>query len=161
MRVRSLSLLAALAALSAAGFAPVPKPKPKKAEEKKLSIKDLEGTWTVVSYEYRTARGVNTNILYDRIDVTDGKWVQKRMLNGREIRLTPYAIKIDARKAPHTFDMSLPNSKAASAARKGLFRLEGDRLTVTYTLGANPRPASIDGALAVSQYRWVLRRERR
>jgi len=166
MRVRLLPLLAALLAASAAGFAPVPKAKPKKAEEKKLSVKDLEGNWSVVSYEYRTARGTSTSTPYDKVEIKGGSWVQTRaMPNGRTARTVPYAITIDVSKSPATLDMEYARANVKGAApvssvRKGVFRLEGDRLTVSYVLGGNDRPASVDGEMAVSQYRWVLKRQR-
>jgi uncharacterized protein (TIGR03067 family) len=161
MRVRVLSaVLALVGAALASAFPPVPPPKAKKVKEEKLSVKALEGTWTVSSYEYRSARGISTNILYPTIEIKDGKWVQKRELNGRPISLSPYTIKIDAKQTPQHFDMSLANSKVTATARKGLFRLDGDRLTVTYTLGNKDRPSSVDGGLEVSQYRWVLKRQK-
>lgn len=165
MRARLLPLLAALIVLPSAGFAPVPKPRPKKAAEKELSVKDLEGAWSVASYEYRTVRGLNTKVLYDTVEIKGGKWVQKRQLpNGGRAQTAPYTITIDAGKSPATFDMEYSRANAGrlliSQTRKGLFRLEGDRLTVTYTSGAKGRPASVGGELAVSQYRWVLKRQR-
>jgi uncharacterized protein (TIGR03067 family) len=159
MRVRLVPLIASLIAVAAAGFVPLPKPKPKKVEAKKLSVKDLEGNWTIVSYEYRTVDGVVTTTPYEKVDIKDGKWVKRGKRNGQQIRPIPYAIKIDTTKPPFHIDLSLPTSRTGRAVWKGLFRVEGDRLTVTKTEDNN-RPASVDGELAIAQLRLVLKREK-
>ena len=59
-------------------------------------------------------------------------------------------------------EYSRPDVQGAvtSVMFKGVCRLDGDRLTVTYVLGNRDRPARVDGELAVSQYRWVLKRQK-
>lgn len=175
MRSRLLPALFAAAVLlgaaPAAAYPPVPQPKPKKpAEQGKDLLKQLEGTWTVLSYEYGPAKGVARTSLYQKIEIKDGKWVQVRdsarlkKAGGAAgvittSRTAPYTLVVDASKSPPTLDMKLATSKLSTATRLGVLRLDGNKLTVTYLLRGQERPKCVDGELALRQYRWVLQRE--
>lgn len=167
MRTALLALLVVVA--SAPAYPPVPKPKPKKVD--KLDLKALEGTWTVVSYEYgrpKNAKVIGTTITYQTIEIKNGTWVQVRTLpNGGTSRTVPYKITLDASKSPMVLDMEYRREPPPGAAggvvvssskRHGLARLDGDQLTVVYSLSEKDRPAKIDGDLDVRVYRWVMKR---
>jgi uncharacterized protein (TIGR03067 family) len=176
MRGPSLVLIAAVTL--SVGFAPVPPPKEKKPKPGELSLKGLEGTWTVVSYEIGRTRPkgkgvvnpnlIKTTITYHTVEIKDGKWVQKRtMPNGKTARTVPYQIVLDATKSPATFDLGTARAvkanpklkvKTTTTTRKGVCRLDGDQLTVTYSLAGRDRPARPDGELTTGEYRWVLKR---
>ena len=76
---------------------------------------------------------------------------------------------VATKRAPATFDLDyIPprpvanaNVKRANTTRQGICRLDGDQLTVVYSLAGRERPASPNGELEVGQYRWVLKRQRR
>jgi uncharacterized protein (TIGR03067 family) len=181
MRLPSLVLLAAVTLT--VGFAPVPPPKEKKPKESELSLKGLEGTWTVVSYEVGrinpkakakakvNPKAVKTKSAYQTVEIKDGKWVQKRTLaSGKTSQTLPYSILLDTTKSPPTFDLTYeqpaPKAKAKAkvvvkttdTVRQGLARLEGDQLTVTFSLARRERPTSVDAELTTGQHRWVLKR---
>jgi uncharacterized protein (TIGR03067 family) len=176
MRVPSLLLLAA--ATLSVGFAPIPPPKERKPKEGELSIKGLEGTWTVVSYEIGRARPKGKGLAlpvkmtspYQTVEIKKGKWVQKRTLpNGKTSQTVPYAIALDATKSPATFDLATARAtkanpklkvKTTNTTRQGVCRLDGDQLTVTYSLAGRERPTSPDAELTTGQHRWVLKRSK-
>ena len=170
------SLLVLLVAVTASfAFPPVPPPKKAKPKEGELSLKALEGTWTVVSYEVgraKNAKGkvlaVKSSIVYDKVEIKDGKWVQKRNLpKGGTSQTVPYTILLDTTKSPPTFDLTNSRvsvkakaAKTKASTREGVVRLEGDQLTVTYSAAGRERPASAEAELTTGQYRWVLKRAR-
>jgi uncharacterized protein (TIGR03067 family) len=157
MRARPLPALVALAALAAGAFAPVPPPKPRR--DARIEAKALEGTWKVISYAYRTGNSKHSTTLYSQVDIKDGQWVQVGSRKG--IDSPSYTFKIDSSKSPATIDMARDGVKGDAGARRGVLKLEGKRLTVTYSLKPKPPVTKIDDELADGHYRWVLEREER
>jgi len=157
MRSRHLLPLTALFTLAAASsaFPPVPPAKPKK--DALAGPKALDGTWKVVSHTHQYAKGLRKLTIYSKVEIKDGKWVQVRAAGGAG---PAYTIRFDASKAPPTIDMEVADGKTKTGARRGVFRLEGEKLTVTYTLRTQARPAKVDGVLANGEYRWVLERDK-
>jgi uncharacterized protein (TIGR03067 family) len=145
------ALLAAAAAASA--FPPVPPAKKKAA----AGPKALDGTWKVVSHTHQYTKGLRKLTIYSKVEIKGGKWVQVRAVGGDG---PAYSIRFDAAKAPPTIDMEVADRKTKTGARRGVFLLDGDRLTVTYTLNAKARPAKVDAELVNGEYRWVLQREK-
>jgi uncharacterized protein (TIGR03067 family) len=154
MSARLLSTFAALLAVAAPAlaFPPVPPPRPKKIDQKAL-----DGTWKVVSYAYSSGKVTRTLRLYPTVEIKDGQWVQHPAARAGG-RPPTYTIKIDGSKSPPTIDMSSDASRVGP--RRGVFRLDGQKLIVTYVLSPKARPAKVDGDLADGQYRWVLEREK-
>lgn len=148
------ALLAAAAVSSA--FPPVPPPKPKR--NALAGPKALEGAWQVVSHTHRYTKGSRKLTIYSRVKIKGGQWAQVRAAGGGG---PAYTIRLGSPKAPPTIDMDVADRKTKTGRRRGVYRLEGDKLTVTYTLGAQARPAVVDGELAVGEYRWVLQREKK
>jgi uncharacterized protein (TIGR03067 family) len=152
MRARLLPALVALAALAAAGFAPLPPPK-----ERKLEVKALEGTWKVITYAYRAGQQKRTATMYSQVEIKGSRWVQRAA--GKGASSPSYTFKIDASKSPATIDMARDGVRAGGGARRGVVRLDGKRLTVTYSLQPKPRVTKVDDELADGHFRWVLERE--
>ena len=166
MRIALLALLVVVT--GAFAYPPIPKPKPKKGD--KFDLKGLEGTWTVVSYDIgrpKNAKLAASTITYQTIEIKDGTWTQYRTLpNGGRARTVPFTVSLDATKSPAILDMEYRREVAgggiaSSSVRKGVARLDGEQLTVVYSMGTRERPAKVDGELAVGEYRYVLKREKR
>lgn len=156
MRTALALLAAALAALSAAGFPPIPKPK-----ERKFDLKALEGRWTVVKYEYVAATRLTQSTIYQRVAITPTTWTQFQRGTGKAILGPVYSLKVDGTKSPPWVDMTLQNAGKATGERRGVLELKGDQLTVAYSLNnQRARPEKADTKLAAGQYRWVLKREK-
>jgi uncharacterized protein (TIGR03067 family) len=150
--MRTGSLLLAAFALLPAGFAPAPRPK-----EKPAPPGGLDGVWVVEKYEYGAAKGERKS-LYSKIEIKDGKWMQIRDSNPKNLGALTYFLSLDTSKSPPWLDMR--SSEKAKVSRMGVYRLEGDTLIVTYSLSSKPRPEAVDAEIGVSQYRWTMKREK-
>jgi len=155
MRARPLPALVALAALAAGAFAPVPPPKPRK--DARIDPKALEGTWKVVSYAYRTGNTNRSTTLYSQVEIRGSQWVQVGSRKG--VASPSYSFKIDTSKSPAAIDMARDGVKGDAGGRRGVLKLEGKRLTVTYSLKPKPAVTKLEEELAEGHYRWVLERE--
>ena len=51
---------------------------------------------------------------------------------------------VDARAKPKTLDMVVDNGRFKGKTLKGIYRIEGDRLTISFGTPGEPRPAALD-----------------
>jgi uncharacterized protein (TIGR03067 family) len=130
MNVRVLLLSAAV--LLAAGFATAdddPEP-PKRGLDK------LQGEWEMVSLETRGKKGGN---LKTRLTVKGAQWI----LGGNPKKGgNPPVIKVDASKKPMTIDLYPANSNRPTW--RGIYKLEGDTLTLCRVQGGKDRPTKFE-----------------
>jgi uncharacterized protein (TIGR03067 family) len=155
MRSRHLLPLAALLALAAAGFAPVPKPKDHSGPYRK----ELQGTWRVVSIEHGD-RDSHLDKPYRQTMRIDGdrvfQSVQARK-GGPVLRAPVGRLVLDARRDPPWF--SIQRSAPSGLVVKGVFKLEKYALLWTYNArNFGKRPARADGPLGPTEIRVTFRR---
>jgi uncharacterized protein (TIGR03067 family) len=114
--------LVILAAVLALAFAPAPFPR---AERRKAPVSDMEGLW----------EGPHKMLITP---------TRMTFLSGAR---NDYELRIDHNARPKTFDIKGVN--APSAVYKGIYRVEGDTLTVSYNSGNNRPRAFNDGITQV------------
>jgi uncharacterized protein (TIGR03067 family) len=155
MRSRLPLALAAGLALAAAGFAPLPRPKDKKADPKDAA-KAIQGTWELTGVE-RAGRNLQMPAGYKMtIKITEKGFTQHISFKGTE-RETPEAdITVNAAKSPPWFDVT--NKGAATTRMKGVYKVDGDKLVLVYATAKADRPEKVEGELAQSQMRMTLKR---
>ncbi len=138
-----------LIALSSLAFAPLPARKPK-ADPNAQALKELQGEWVVTSRNRGPVDGLTAVIKGDRMTF---------LLNG-EVR-TEWVIVLDVTKDPRVFDRKPVKSFVTSRDLPGIYRLDGDTLTTSYTTGAGggDRPKGFDGAGRTEQLN-VFRRKK-
>ena len=120
MRLLALPLLLALCSLA---FAPAPLPKPKR--QARQAGPSMEGLW-------RRQSGGGT------VRITRTTWTNNPERGG-----TPdFDVTTDPRASPATFDMSL--HRATDLYLRGIYKVEGDTLTIHYRHAIRGRPAAFD-----------------
>jgi uncharacterized protein (TIGR03067 family) len=96
-------------------FAPAPFPRHERRTE---SGNDMVGTWVglVVTHDRFTY-----NPQYD------------------------YALKVNSRTSPKTYDITGIGSATRGREFRGIYKIEGDVLILSYNVGAGPRPTAFEG----------------
>jgi uncharacterized protein (TIGR03067 family) len=152
--MRKLLLIALLTA-PALAYPPVPPPKEKKSPD----AKSLEGEWDIVSY--KGGGNVKSAVVYTHIVIEGGRWKQHRAANDKAASVMNLRFVVDTTKSPTQIDLYSSAKENERLFRSGVFKMEGETLTVRYTLVSkgNPRPTTVDGGLAAGEYRWVLKRK--
>lgn len=147
-----------VALLGVVGFAPVPLPRDSKV--KLPTLEDLAGTWVIERYEIGTPKGVyEPEALYPRLVIQNGWWWKERDLLGEVVKSLRYHVTINPTKVPPWFDFK-EHTAAKTPKGIGIFRLEGDRLTILFTLATRDRPPSVDVKLVDTWQRFTLRRKK-
>ena len=109
--------------------------KPDKAAKKEKDIDKLQGEWTMVSMETRGVKSTDEQIKGHTLTVKGDRWTFKPG-NGSASTAT---VKLDPSKNPKLIDLlfDAPRRKVPSW---GIYKLEGDTMTLCRTKGKNPRP---------------------
>jgi len=118
------ALLLPLLALAALAFAPAPLPKPQR--QARPAGPSMEGLW-------RRQQGGGT------VRITRTTWTNSPERGGPP----DFDVTTDPRASPATFDMSL--HRAPNLYLLGIYKVEGDTLTICYNAAAEGRAASFDG----------------
>jgi uncharacterized protein (TIGR03067 family) len=104
----------------AAGFAPAPLPRHERRDSRPGN--DMVGSWTDGSGDLR--------ITHDRFNH-----------NGHV-----YELRVNTTVRPKTHDLrGIAGGKAAGREYTGIYKIEGDKLTVSYNSGRTPRPTAFAG----------------
>jgi uncharacterized protein (TIGR03067 family) len=157
MRLRLPFALAAGLALLAAGFAPIPPAKDKKPEKKANS--SIQGTWELTGLERGGGGNLKMPANYKMtLKITEKGFAQSIALKGQE-RDTPEAdLKLDTKKTPPWFDVTTKGAKAARM--QGVYKVDGDKLVLTYAPLKGTRPEKVEGDLGQGHMRMTLKRVR-
>ena len=107
-------------------------PAPKEEDPVKAEMKALEGTWQVIDLQ-ENGRPVGEKDLV--LVIVDGKL---EVLSGGQLSKA-YTITIDPAKKPKTIDLTSTKDKDRQA--RGIYKLEGDQLTICLEEGTDKRPA--------------------
>lgn len=95
----------------------------------------LEGEWTMVLMEQKGTKVMADGANRFRLSVKGDQWTVVS-LRGQETRMT---FQIDPSQNPPTIDLILKSGDQEAVSR-GIYRLEGDTLTVCRTAGDAERP---------------------
>jgi uncharacterized protein (TIGR03067 family) len=126
---RTVLLLVASLSL---GFAPVPFPKP---DPSAADLKAMRGRWRLTD-EAVAGRPLGVSGSW-RIEIAGDRL---RYLNGA-VTTAEYVLALDATTRPRRF--TIKDVKDAGCCR-GVYRLDGNRLTVCYDAGGGGHPESLD-----------------
>ena len=132
--------------------APALKEKPKAAEA------DPTGDWEM---ESTTVSG-RPSVLSGRLVYSftkDGKWVLSR--DGKELATTlDRRVEFDARAAQPTIDL-ITNAANPTARLRGIYKIEGDTLTICGTRAKADRPATFESPEGSGITLYVLKRAKK
>jgi uncharacterized protein (TIGR03067 family) len=135
MRKQLLFLLAV--AVLALGFTPAPFPK---RERVKDDSRKIQGTWVQVQQGFRGRRGLM--VAQSKLEITANRMIY----NAQTTNPYAYALTTDSKKQPMTYDLTgVVGGPTAGRNFQGIYKLEGDTLTLCYTGAGQPRPTNFDG----------------
>jgi uncharacterized protein (TIGR03067 family) len=102
-------------------------------------LKQLQGEWPMQSLgstkpAAELAKQFQVSIKGDRWTLTSGK----------KGKLTTWHIKVDTSKKPMTIDVFVKDGDKQTIVWRGIYKLEGDLLTVCRTTGDSGRPTSFE-----------------
>jgi uncharacterized protein (TIGR03067 family) len=107
------------------------------SEEPSKDAKELIGVWKCVS-AMRDGNPLPEAIVQElRLTLTDDRYKTER---GQQV-LFDSTYRIDAAKKPKQIDMIGTEGANAGKAAQGIYLLEGDKLTLCYTMPGQDRPA--------------------
>src|SRR5262245_61031434 len=91
----------------------------------------------------------------------DGQWIIRR--EGAEVKALPRQYKVDAKATPATIDVTYQKTAggAAPPAMLGIYKIDGDTLTICYAPGGKERPTTFEPADGVRVAVMVLRRAKK
>ena len=135
--MRKIALLF-VAAVGSLAFAPAPFPKP---DQNQSVLKTLQGAW--VRVQNTAVGGPFPQTVDFVVEIVDDR--MRYSQEGSSV-LYEYAILLDARKKPNVFDAKGIGGMAKGHTYRGVFRLEGDTLTLCSRLSEaeDRRPAGFD-----------------
>jgi uncharacterized protein (TIGR03067 family) len=135
-----------LAAALSLAYAPAPFPKPDPTKEE---MKKLQGTWLKVR-SVPAGLGENQGMLV---------FTAERMRYSVSGEMTgEYALTLNAKKKPKVFDFKGVGGLVVGGVYRGIYRLDGDTLTICYVTSRNEsdRPTDFDtnkGGVILSVYK--------
>lgn len=133
---RSVALLLAASSLA---FAPAPFSRP---ERRAAAVNELIGEWAHPG----SPNQAYLVITHDRIEY------------GSPVNV--YALKVDLRALPRTYDITGVSPGNQNAEFRGIYKVEGDRLTLNYNSGTTNRPTSFEQNGRGQSYEVYVRRSR-
>ncbi|MGH7169083.1 MAG: TIGR03067 domain-containing protein [Gemmataceae bacterium] len=131
--------------------------RPAKDTKKDLAKKDLDklqGEWTMVSKKAGGWKAPDENIKNNKLTIKGDQWAVRLDLGEFEAPGLPVTFKIDPSKKPKLIDL-VREASGRKYLLRGIYKLEGDTLTVCIALGNLPRPKQFKTtARAVSLEVW-------
>jgi uncharacterized protein (TIGR03067 family) len=121
----------------------------------------IVGQWVL---ESSTFGGKAAKIANDlRYEFTaDGQWIIRR--EGAEVKALPRTFKVDAKANPATIDVTYQKPDGGPAQQPGMlgiYKIEGDTLTICYAPGSADRPTTFDPADGARVAVLVLKRAKK
>jgi uncharacterized protein (TIGR03067 family) len=107
----------------------------------------MQGNWKIVRCEFSGRNQDQALGVEDTI--SDGRWLRPNR------RTAEYRLKLDSTKDPKSVDLSA--DRLGDQTLKGIYSLEGDRLTICYSYDPQgPRPTEFKTTEATAAYLYVL-----
>ena len=132
----------------AAGFAPAPKPKPKQKTNEDRELEQLQGEWSLDSYEIG-GRKINLGgRVTTTVKVSKTQWTMEQGGGfGRPVAPVKYTIKLNASKTPRWIDLT-PQKGQTGVTMIGIYEIQGNTLKLSYVSsfqgGRATRPTSFN-----------------
>ena len=126
---------------------PAGRPPSAAADDDRSDREKMQGNWKIVRCEFSGRNQDQALGVEDTI--SDGRWLRPNR------RTAEYRLKLDSTKDPKSVDLSA--DRLGDQTLKGIYSLEGDRLTICYSYDPQgPRPTEFKTTEATAAYFYVL-----
>jgi uncharacterized protein (TIGR03067 family) len=119
--------------------------------------RDIVGEWVVESVTVRGQERPSSNLNY--IFTKDGKWIIHR--DDKETPNVNRVYKCNPRAFPPTLELIASSNGGAAGPREGIYKLDGDKLTMCVAASGNARPEKFESTADNGQTIYVLKRKKK
>jgi uncharacterized protein (TIGR03067 family) len=108
----------------------------------KAALKKLEGSWRLTTQEHGGKKSEKKEIANITLDIKVSKWTTR---DGVEIKEESAVEVLDARAKPGVIDLRITSGSDMDKTVKGIWKHEGDTLTVCVAEPNRDRPKEFEG----------------
>lgn len=113
------------------------------AKVDKAELKKLQGVWALVAHEHGGKKSSNKEIANISLEVADGKFTTR---DGVDVKEDASVELLEGKGKPATVELKIASGADIDKVVKGIWKLDGDTLTLCVAEPGQARPKEFQGA---------------